>query len=395
VSEFNVKNFFERLVNAIRSSESGNVLVISLVASGVLIGVTGLAVDYGNAVVQEAKLQKAADMSALAGIQEAPYASESVSEMQDYFDANYTRTSECQKQFGANYNTCWVVASHPVDTYFMRIFGQDTLTVQARAKAELQDVEGFSGGIGVVPFVLLNPEKNGDPTDDLNASNHGTPFVLKYAEDNIMVEDWYFGRQTVEPGMLHFSGNLPDGGWRSPLALDPDSESPYDESNSASDYCTNFADGWGGTLEIGDIIGSNPGVMTGATTQGRRDRLNGYESMDWGSFNPNQDQQNPRIIVVPVVSLGQYDSSGVWQESDLSDVSNGNYDWKYSRVDGFAAFYLLTDNEQRALPGGNDVDRKWVVGRYLHGVNIGGVIRTPGDSGGPDMGMKQGRLIPF
>lgn len=359
-----------------------------------MIGVTGLAVDYGNAIMQESKLKTATDLAALAGVQELPYTIEAESEMQNYFEENYSMAADSTTQMDSASDNCWITASHEVPTYFMRIFGQDTLTVKAASKAVLESIEGMSGGKGIMPFVIVNPNKNGNPNDDFNASNYGKPFVLKYGEDNIMVEDWFFGRQMVAWGTPHSEGNIADGGWRSVLSLDPDSMDPYSNANSADAFRTNFENGWQGQVEIGDILDSNPGVMTGATTQGRTNRLSGFTSTDWSGFDVNLDPLNNRVVVVPVVSLGEY-VDGVWQEASPTDVQNGNYQWTKSHVDGFAAFFLLTSQEQGALPGGNLVNNKWIVGRFIYGANIGGEIITPGSSEGPDMGMTQGRLVPF
>ena len=387
-------SIINKIWERITRSEAGNVLVISLVASGVLIGVTGFAVDYGNAIVQESKLKQATDMAVLAGVQELPYTTSCGTKVVTYFQNNYSRANECAYAVGTTSDTCSLTATHQIPTHFMRVFGQDSLTVRARSKAKLESIEGFSGGIGIAPFVIVNPDKNSSPNDDLNASNNGKPYLLKYGPDNRMLCDWYYGQQQVAVGYEHVDdSSIANGGWRSVLGLDPDSTSPYDYSNAASDYKDNFAYGWGGTIEIGDILGSNPGDMVGPTTQGRNDRLNGNDT-SWSGFDPNLDPTNTRILIVPVVSLGSY-VNDVWQEASVADVAAGNYDWSLSRVVGFAAFFLLTDNEQKALPGGNDVDRKWVVGRFMYGVNIGGVLTSPGNSNGPNFGMKQGRLIPF
>lgn len=359
-----------------------------------MIGVTGLAVDYGNAIMQESKLKNATDLAALAGVQDLPYTDSAEFEMQEYFDENYSLAAATTTQMDSGADYCWITASHEVPTYFMRFFGQDTLTVKAASKAVLEPIEGMTGGKGVMPFVIINPNKNGSPNDDLDASNNGQPFVLKYGSDNIMVEDWFYGRQMVAWGNPHSEGSLPNGGWRSVLALDPNSMDPYTNENSAESFRTNFGDGWKGSVKLGDILDSNPGVMTGATTQGRSDRLDGFTSTDWSGFDVNLDSQNGRVVVVPVVSLGQY-VNGVWQEATTVDIQNGNYDWQKSRVDGFATFFLLSSCEQNQLPGANLVNNKWVVGRFIYGANIGGDIRTPGNSGGPAMGMTQGRLVPF
>ena len=375
--------------------ESGNVLVLTILSSVIFIGVTGLVVDYGTAVMMEAKLKTASDVAALAGIQEIPYQSSSVDKMQVYMEQNYAQDADCTTEYYSDDESCWLISSSNVQTYFMRYFGVDTLTIHARSKAILEPIEGVSGGKGITPFVIMNPNKNSNWSDDLVESNHGKPYILKYGSDNIMLEDWYYGRQIVGEGIIHDDTTLPDGGWRSTLGLDPDSDNPEDESLAASDLQLNFAEGWKGDIEIGHILNSNPGVITSAIRKGRDDRLDGYTSVTWDGFDANLDPQSNRIVIVPIVSLGDFDVNGNWHEATQAEIESGTYTWKSSKVDGFAAFFLLTAEEQSILPGGGNIDNKWIIGRFIYGVNIGGEIITPGNSDGPDFGMSAGRLIPF
>ncbi|MFH1514795.1 MAG: Tad domain-containing protein, partial [bacterium] len=244
----NIRNILNKIFA--KDRESGNVFVLALLSTSVLIGITGLAIDYGNAVMLEAKLQSATDIATLAGIQEIPFNLSAEGKMAQFIQQNYKYSSDIVTDMNSDDASCWMTASHDVPTYFMRIFGRDTLTIHSNARAILEPVEGISGGPGIMPFVLINPNKNGTPNDDLKEQNNGKPYVLKYGSDNIMVEDWYAGRQTVGSGIDHFQGNLPDGGWRSVLGLDPSSDSPYDTSNSANDFRTNFGEGWDGTVKI-------------------------------------------------------------------------------------------------------------------------------------------------
>lgn len=377
------------------NDESGNVLILAMLSSAIFLAVTGLVVDYGTAVMMESKLKTASDVAALAGIQELPYQSYSQAKMQEYMEQNYPDTTNCNVEYFSDDESCWLISSANVPTYFMRYFGMENLTIHARSKAILEPIEGVSGGKGVTPFVIVNPNKNTTGNDDLVESNHGKPYILKYGTDNIMLEDWYYGRQIVGEGVVHDETSLPDGGWRSTLGLDPDSDDPEVSSLAASDLQENFAVGWTGSIEIGHILNSNPGVIDSAIRKGRDVRLDGYTSVSWAGFDANLDAESNRIVLVPVVSLGDFDECGVWHEATHAEIESGTYTWKSSKVDGFAAFFMLSEDEQSILPGGDQIDSKWVVGRFLYGVNIGGEILTPGNSQGPDFGMSMGRLVPF
>ena len=395
---------YTRLMNR---REDGNVMVLTVLMIVIMLGSAGMVIDYGVAAVQEARLQKATDAAALAAVQDLPAIDTAKSRMVSYFTTNYAEHQRASATYSADSEFVWVEAQDPVPTYFMSLFGIDRLTVNAKSKAQLEMLD-LSKGRGIMPFVLINPNKNSNPNDDLNPNDPlavGRPYVLKYGEDTIMIDDWWLGEQTISHGNDHDGhGGLASAGWRSVLALDPDSTDPDVNANSADDFRTNFADGWDGFVTIGDILNSNPGVMTGAVTQGRRDRMSAIETdYSWEAFdeefmaaNPN----HPRIVVVPIVSLGSYgvgnDGLQSWHQATENEILNESYDWTHSRVDGFAAFYLLDDHEQRALPGGNSLDRKWIAGRYLGAANIGGSTgNNVGGNGGGDFGLRIGRLIPY
>jgi hypothetical protein len=388
----------------------------------IMLGVAGMVMDYGIAAVQEARLQKSTDAAALAGIQDLPLQEVAKTRMVEYFNTNYTYNTRATATYGTDAETCWVSAVDPVPTFFMSLFGIDELYANARSKAKLQVVTS-SKGLGVMPFVLLNPNSNWCPGDDLEdgradlnndgdiANNVGRDYILKYGEDSMMVDDWYGCEQILDPTHLHDPDSdgidLSNGGWRTPLALDPNSTDPYSDANSADAFRTNIEGGWDGYMNIGDILDSNPGVMTGATTQGRRNRLAGstttYEQIiadreyDYVHF-----VNDPRLIVVPIVSLGKYgvgnDGLQSWQVASQNEIENESYDWMHSRVDGFALFYMWDDHEQKdesIVPGGSLTDTKWITGRFLGFANIGG-SGAPGDEDpDADFGLRYGRLIPW
>lgn len=114
------------------NDESGNVLILAVLSSAIFIGVTGLVVDYGTAVMMESKLKTASDVAALAGIQELPYQSYSQAKMREYMEQNYTDTANCNVEYFSDDESCWLISSANVPTYFMRYFGMDNLTIHAR-----------------------------------------------------------------------------------------------------------------------------------------------------------------------------------------------------------------------------------------------------------------------
>jgi hypothetical protein len=120
-----------------RSDERGQALVISVLFLAVLIGMAGLVVDVGAWYVQHQKAQAAADFGALAAAAELPSRPTNARSMaDDYVDENLPgATAETTLNYDGDPRKVEVKAKTKGDTYFLRLFGWETVDISARAVA--------------------------------------------------------------------------------------------------------------------------------------------------------------------------------------------------------------------------------------------------------------------
>ena len=370
----------KKLITLIRK-QKGAVLVYLAIGIVPLVAALGLVIDYGSAVSCSNKMQRAVDAAALAG---ASYFSESNAQeiAEELAETNYAEYDNYEVTVTGNQIN--VIMERAVPTKFMRIFGHNTMDVAVSAAA-VGSLPVSKVKDNIMPFCLVNPGTNGDPQDDLTPDKYGREYIIFYGEDNIIIQDWAKGY-----GDVPFNGNwegLKDDpgyknnsmGWRGALDLDEDGTL---DGSGANSFRTNFANGWPGSADIGDVIPAEMGNMSGPTSQGREDRLLGEEDELFGNFNPRTDYDMGRVVVVPIVSLlidGSEDERLTW------DMYNNGDAWEHKSViiDGFAPFWIQTEDEQGNVDGDNNKnnDGDWVVGYYIPGTRI-----TGGTSGGSGMG---------
>ncbi|HWB33612.1 MAG TPA: pilus assembly protein TadG-related protein [Acidobacteriaceae bacterium] len=121
--------------------ESGQVIVLTVLCLAVLIGVVALAVNVGQLLSQRRQMQTAADSAALAGAEELSNgdvtSAAQADAAQNGFPASATTVnvgpSNGPNKAKSGYVEVIVSVSEP--TYFMRIFGKNSMTVSARAVA--------------------------------------------------------------------------------------------------------------------------------------------------------------------------------------------------------------------------------------------------------------------
>jgi putative Flp pilus-assembly TadE/G-like protein/von Willebrand factor type A domain-containing protein len=139
-----------RLLRATRArDESGQVLVLLVVAIVALLGIAAFVVDLGHAYYVQRSLQASADAAATAGALELPNSTAAVGVARDYSgsaggrnerenvpNVQTTVSTRCLSIAPcAPVNAIVVRESATVQTFFARIFGVDTVTVSARATA--------------------------------------------------------------------------------------------------------------------------------------------------------------------------------------------------------------------------------------------------------------------
>jgi hypothetical protein len=117
--------------------QRGQTLVFSVLFMAVLIGMAGLVVDIGAWYVQREKAQAAADMGALAAAAELPSFGDAESAGEDYVGLNLDgATPEVNPGYDSNPTKVEVRANTQGETFFLGLFGFDTVGISARAVAQ-------------------------------------------------------------------------------------------------------------------------------------------------------------------------------------------------------------------------------------------------------------------
>ncbi len=254
--------------------ELGAIMIIVVFAMTILIGLLGLVVDVGNILIQKARLVSAVDALVLAGVQELPtLPREALSQAYHYGIANQLEPEELSVKLNDDNNRISAQAHRWVELFFLKLFGFNNHKIFAEAVAQVGTVSSYQG---VAPFAIL--------WDDFQ---FGEEYILKYSPKST-------GQHRGNFGALSLGGN------------------------GANNYRNNIKYGYQGVLQVGDLVYTEPGNMSGPTYDGVKYRLNlakDYPAEAW-------DSDNPRIIIVPVV-----DSLAVSGKALVTIV-------------GFAAFYL-------------------------------------------------------
>jgi hypothetical protein len=276
-------------------SESGAVLVFLIATVAVLLAVGSLVLDVGYVFARRTQLANAVDAASLAGVMELPADPVSAWAMaSDYLTANYDSVDNASVVIGSDHSSVSVWASDRVKIFLGSVFGLESVGISAQAKAQIAPAARVKG---VRPFGVVQQD-----------FVYGQTYLLKSA-----------------PG----SGKLAPGNFGA-LALG---------GNGANNYRNNIKYGYDGWIEVGQLILTEPGNMSGPTGQGVQyllDQCNHYPPCTYDTVRPGC----PRLLVVPVV--------------ESFDDKHGR---DYVAVVGFACFFLEGYGGQ-----GKDA---YVAGRFL------------------------------
>ena len=310
-----------------RDKRRGAVLVFVAVGLLTMLSMFALVVDAGLLYTERSKLQTAVDAGALAGVSLLPGTANhaaATSRAKWYVQQNDNKVLDgnIMVTFGDSTSGTYtitdgrinVAATREVDMVFAKLIGFPKVSVAATASAGLQY---FGGGTGIVPFGITE--------DSIANLSPGSLFVLKYGPQALTVPELVDLNLPVNT--LH--GNF------GALALG---------GNGANAYSDNIRFGSSGKVSVGDVISTEPGVMSGPT-----DTAVGYRV----GLDPNVNyltvqEGSARIVVLPIIDPGVGDISG------RTSVT----------VKGFAAFFL----EDFTGKGTNG----YVTGRFREKLTITG-----------------------
>ncbi len=330
-----MRNFSDRFFR----QQNGSVAVVTALSLVILLGFAALVTDLGSVHNQKSKLQNALDSAVLSAVRELPAANtgsvkwiEAQNQAIAYAAANnYTiSTDDIEPLYQDNQTTNKIIGikvtkSMGVDYTFARVMGFDSTTVTDAAAAGVVPAGGVTGAVPLsITSSALSSAIAAGVTDDLmiKCSSDADEITI----DNSTATGWF--------GALRFFGQ------------------------GANDYEANLANGYSGTIQVGQILDMESGNMSGPTLDGFTTRYNKCtDSCTADNFTDNC----PRLVYVPVVQV---------------------LPSKQVKVVSFAAFYLLAC-------GGNGnnsyIKAKYIPGRVIADSAAGG--------GGEDFGVYTSRLL--
>jgi len=350
------------------SSNKGATLAFVAILIVVLLIFTSIVVDIGYIAIIKNKMQMSVDSAALAGATYLPFGT-AYDKAVSSLDNNYSGYDNFAISIDDPYVT--VSLTDTVDHFFAKVIRSNTeLTVDATA-IRRQPISVLSTGL--MPFFIINPNTNYDPDDDLKLSNYGKRYILIYGEDNISIQDWANGNLPFweEFQNSHLKNN--SEGWRDILRVD---------GNGASAFYESFVNGSQRQSDIGDTEEIETGNVVGPKFKARKDRLTGEEDLDFYEFNPRTDAGLKRVIFVPVISILKENLTDIFTIDDY--FADEDWEHRYVIIDGYAPFWLLTEQENGDVDGdGKPNDKAWLVGKYIPGV----YAPRGSKPGGPDFGL--------
>lgn len=291
--------------------QKGAVAVLMALTITALMGFAAIAVDIGNLYLNKTQEANMADAAALAGARDLPAGSgQAIATANLYAGKNGKTGDNVQATVNSDNTIITVTVKRNVPLFFAKVFSLLSSDVSATSRAANQVVTGV---VGAVPFSV---EKQNFTFDTL--------YVLKDG-----------------------GGSGSDGNYGA-LALG---------GKGASVYNYNIRYGYDGKLTVGQWVDTEPGNMSGPTTDGVNYRigLDPYATFD------TVKSDSPRIIIIPII--------------DNLDVSGR----AEVQIVGFGAFFL-----EGVGGSGND---NYVTGRFIR-------LYISADQGsGTDYGLRNIRLI--
>lgn len=280
-------------LNVLKNSR-GNILVLLALSMSLFLAVSALIVDMGLTLLAKEKLQHGLDAGALAGTGElAANPGNALAVAEKYLLENVPNVSGYNITEAANGIGLNLWGKQDVSYFFAPFFGFNRGVVDASASARLGAVTGIRGA---APLAV-----------EQHNFVFGQPYTLKQSPRGFMFRN-YLG-----------SGNF------GALALGGSGASRYEE---------NLKQGFQEMLAVGDVVETQTGNISGATSRGINYRL--QQCKHNPRCTPDYFQPGcPRILLVPVYK-------------ELGEVSG---QVKQVEIVGFSAFFVTevagngTDNE--------------------------------------------------
>ena len=250
----------DRLLAAGRRRRAQIMILLALLLP-VLLGAMALGTDIAVFYFQWGSLQRSADAAALAGASKLPLDPDgAMATARDYAGRNGIAGGEIGSLTVSSDNkSITVTFTRSVPYYFGSILGLGASPVSARATA---GVVPTGGATGAMPIGL----------DSRTTYSFGQQLKLMQGDA---------------------TGQWGPGNW-GPLALG---------GTGASVFSNNVANGYQGEINLGDLLSTETGKMTGQVRSSFTQRINSASVIDPGGTFSSHALDNPRVVTVPIVNF--------------------------------------------------------------------------------------------
>jgi Flp pilus assembly protein TadG len=287
-----------RTDNAGHGREAGQTLVLFVVLLMGLLGVAGLAIDYGFWALNKNQVQSAADASALAGASQIPAGQASAgntaqAQYQKNGVAGDSVTVAPSTNLKAN-DSVTVNASRDVATWFTSVFGVNSVTVKGTARATLESFTSVNG-VNVMPWGVLKA-----------SYVPGLPYPI-YTKDTANANNGALSLPYVQSA----SCPVPNG-----------ANIYSDEIAGTTPVCP---------VSVGESLDTKPGNNAGPTAQGLNTRITTWQTLNQiVRFNADGtttllEPNSPQLIVIPV--LTNPSGQSVWPNGSSSPMTVVGFAW--------------------------------------------------------------------
>ncbi|HHX77727.1 MAG TPA: pilus assembly protein [Firmicutes bacterium] len=264
-----------KLLKRFIRDEQGQVLILFVITSVILLGIGAFAVDVGYLNWQKRQLQNIADAAALAGARELADGNIGAVEaaVQDYVEANGGDISEIDS-IDIDGSRVSVELKANRGLFLAQVFGLNSAVVAAGAGAETSregDVVPFSISAANLPF------------------NPGQEYLLKCSQ---------WKKTDIGPGNF---GALALGG------------------NGANNYRDNIKNGYSGPISIGQWLTTETGNMAGPTQQGVDYRLSHGKSKVYVIIY-DEVADKPGRTEIKVMGFAPFEITGVDNNGNVTGI---------------------------------------------------------------------------
>lgn len=242
-------------------AKRAQILILLALLLPALLGAMALGTDIAVFYFQWGNLQRAADAAALAGASRLPLDPDgAMSTARSFATRNGIATGEIRSvTVGADNRTVTITLTRNVPYYFGSILGLGQSPVSARATAGLVPA---GGATGAMPIGL----------DSRTTYNFGQ--LLKLMQGDV-------------------TSRWGPGNW-GPLALG---------GNGASNFSKNVINGYPGEINLGDLLSTETGKMTGQVRSSFNQRINSAQAIDPSGTFSDHALDNPRVVTIPIVNF--------------------------------------------------------------------------------------------